>query len=403
MRFSRTLFVAALVACGDDGRSASPDASVDAPLVDAPLETALCNGTSGLRAPLPECSPEFPCVRIAAELPQEPITTPTETPACSDVRWNERLADSLGGLTRYACVARAPGATASSRRPLVVWLHPGGEGADNAERETRLLDKFATFDLTSDDARPGFTLVVPQGRNLHFPTLDARDGRHHDFYYRDLASPSTNPDIANVDALIDRMVAEGHVDPARIFIMGWSNGAFFGQLYAIARHTTPTPGGSRVAAAAVFAAADPFEDVLFDPFEQRTKLPTDGSCQLLAYPASTVPIQMTYRSCDGAVACGASDAACVQPEPGYVTTAWLSRAATLLPNLTGRLIGGIERTGFIDEPVGQCTAIATCSAQATSLCIVNHLRWPDGVYANGSGVDNEPAMLGFLRDHPRGS
>jgi poly(3-hydroxybutyrate) depolymerase len=311
---SRQLAVSIILVLGCSGDpEATPDGgdavAIDAPAADA--ATPLCNGTTGLRAPLPTCSPERPCVRIAAELPQVAITTPTEIPACGDSRWDERLAYPIGDLTRYACVARAPGASAASRRPLVVWLHPGGEGADNAEQETRLLDKLARFDLTADPARPGFSLVVPQGRNLHFPTLEPRDGRHHDFYYRDLGSPSTNPDVANLDALIDRLVAEGHVDPARIFVMGWSNGAFFGQLYAIARHATATPGGSRVAAAAVFAAADPFGDVRYDPFAQRPTQAADGSCQLTSYPTSAVPIQLTYRTCDGAVACGASDAACV--------------------------------------------------------------------------------------------
>jgi len=31
--------------------------------------------------------------------------------------------------------------------------------------------------------------------------------------------------------------------------------------------------------------------------------------------------------------------------------------------------------------------------------LLNHARWPDGV-ADGSGVDHEPRMLDFLRDHP---
>ena len=390
------LVLAILAAC--DGTTATPDAPIDtAPDAPAPL----CSTTTGLREPLPQCSPEQPCTRIAVELPQDPITAPTHVPACGSSTWDERLEYEIGGITRYACVARAPGASASSLRPLVIWLHPGGEGADNAEAETELLAKQATFDLSADPARPGFTLVVPQGRNLRFPTLDPRDGRHHDFYYRDLASPSQNPDIANVDTLIDRFVAEGHVDPARIYIMGWSNGAFFGQLYAIARFSTATPGGSRVAAAAVFAAADPFGDVEFDPFAQRMKQPSDGSCAAAALPASAAPIQMTYRSCDGAVACGTTDASCVLPEPGYVTDDWLARASTSLPNLTGRRIGGVERGTMNDLPVGQCTAIPSCTTQAQSLCMVNHLRWPDGVYRNATGTDNEPVMLQFLRDHPR--
>jgi poly(3-hydroxybutyrate) depolymerase len=398
---TRVLLIVVFLGCGGGDPPASPDDALpgDATLDPPDAAPALCTDTTGLRAPLPACSVEQPCTRIAAELPQVPITTPTEVPSCADPRWDERLSYEHAGVPRHACLARAPGASASSLRPLIVWLHPGGEGADNAG-QTQLLAKLATFDLTGDPARAGFTLVVPQGRNLRFPTVDPRDGRHHDFYFRDLGSPSQNPDISNVDALIDRLVAEGHVDPARIYVMGWSNGAFFGQLYAIARHATPTPGGSRVAAAAVFAAADPFHDVDFDPFTQQPKLSTDGSCQLASYPASAVPIQMTYRSCDGAVACGTSDAACVEPEPGYETDAWLVRAATTLPNLVGRRIGGVELGTDLDLPVDRCTAIPSCTPQAKSLCMVNHLRWPDGIYQNGSGVDNEPTMLGFLRDHP---
>jgi poly(3-hydroxybutyrate) depolymerase len=85
---------------------------------------------------------------------------------------------------------------------------------------------------------------------------------------RNLDSPSTNPDIARVDALIDTVVGQGMVDSRRIYVMGWSNGGFFAQLYVLARHATATPDGQRVAAAAVFAAANPFEDIRWDPFQE---------------------------------------------------------------------------------------------------------------------------------------
>jgi poly(3-hydroxybutyrate) depolymerase len=59
------------------------------------------------------------------------------------------------------------------------------------------------------------------------------------------------------------MLDEG-VDPRRIYVMGWSNGGFFGQLLAIARHAGSS-AGYRVAAAAVFASADPSAGVERDP------------------------------------------------------------------------------------------------------------------------------------------
>jgi hypothetical protein len=35
------------------------------------------------------------------------------------------------------------------------------------------------------------------------------------------------------------------------------------------------------------------------------------------------------------------------------------------------------------------------------LCLVNHLRWPDGDYHNGTlGLDREPRMLTFVAAHP---
>jgi len=37
------------------------------------------------------------------------------------------------------------------------------------------------------------------------------------------------------------------VDPARIYVSSWSNGARFAALYAFARHDEGTPGGHRVA------------------------------------------------------------------------------------------------------------------------------------------------------------
>ena len=391
-----------LVSCVGRGDSNSPQIMAD-----------LCNTSTGLRAPLPACSSGTVCTRIASELGVPMIDTPTFTPSCNLAMWDERFTQDVLGFTRHACIHRPPGASVLSQRPLVIWLHPGGAGtADLAATESGLINKADTFDLTGDPTRQGFILASVQGRNLRFPTAAPRDGQHHDFYYRDLDSPSTNPDIANVDALIDAIVQEGIVDTNRIYVVGWSNGAFFSQLYAIARHITPTAGGNRVASAAVFATANPFGDVSWDPFNETIN---DGSTSCdLAIPSSTTPIFIVYRSSDAAVACDAIQAACFSTEPGYTTDQWITEATQAGLQVTGLLIGGLESgsiaaldadalggcTDFSGGcPVGDCT---TAPLGDTCLSFVNHARWPDGVYNSFpfTGIDREIDMLQFLRNNP---
>jgi poly(3-hydroxybutyrate) depolymerase len=61
-----------------------------------------------------------------------------------------------------------------------------------------------------------------------------------------------NADARSLDTLIDELVRERVAEPARIDRMGWSNGAFFSQEYALFRTCTPTPDGHRVAAVVAF-------------------------------------------------------------------------------------------------------------------------------------------------------
>lgn len=394
------LTLALFTACGSGSGGDTP------PVAEV---TSACADATGLSAPLPACTPATPCTRVAPELDVQSIVSPTVTPECG-APWSQRYTHSVLGFTRHACIYRPAGASATSQRPLVLWFHPGGQGsADLAGSQAGLLAKAGSFDLTGDASRPGFILVSVQGRNLRFPTVQPRDGQHHDFYYRDLGSPSTNPDIANADALIDAMVAENIVDTSRIYVAGWSNGGFFSQLYAIARSGTATAGGNRIAAAAVFAAADPFEGISRDPFSG--ELIDDGdACRLAQYPASQVPILIVHRTADSAVACNAVQAACFSTEPGYTTTQWLTDAGQAGLNVQGLLIGGLETGAALDTnmvactdysaacPVGDCI---TAPLSDACLSLVNHLRWPDGVYDNPpDGVDREVDMLQFLADHP---
>lgn len=356
---------------------------------------------TGAPAPLPVCSLANPCTRPAPELGVSQITEPSFVPVCA----TSQAAQDAGrppyddgapvqrvdeaGINRYACLYQPPGASASTPYPLVVFLHGGGAGtASNVYDFTSLRTKAVGHVLGADAARPGFFLLSIQGRNLHYPTFNNRDGRHHDFYFRDLGMPSTNPDIAHLDRRIDELVATGAVDPQRIYVVGWSNGGFFGQMYAIARHATPTPGGNRVAAAVPYSAADPFHNT------NHGQVP---SYQLDPYPTSTVPILLVSRSCD-IVACNQAQADWLLAgfgavtEPGHVVQTWIAQdlpAKVQNPNGQWLIVSGAGQV------VGACSPDNACTR---TIGLVNHLRWPDGV-ADG-GDDHEPAMLDFLRGHP---
>lgn len=398
------LTLSLLAACGGGGGGGGAS---NVPPVD-PTPSA-CAAATGLSAPLPACTAATPCTRVAPELGVQSIVTPTETPSCG-APWSERYTHNVLGFTRHACIYRPSGASATSKRPLILWFHPGGQGsADLAGSEAGLLAKAENYDLTGDMSRPGFVLVSVQGRNLRFPTAAPRDGQHHDFYYRDLRSPSSNPDIANADALIDAMVEEDIVDTNRIYVAGWSNGAFFSQLYAIARRDTATAGDNRIAAAAVFAAADPFAGISWDPFSE-TSTEDGDACRLATYPVSDVPILVVHRTADSAVACDAAQAACFATEPGYTTMQWLYDANQAGLQVRGLLINGLETSASLDADANSCTGysaacpVGDCSTAPSSdacLSLVNHLRWPDGDYNNPpDGLDREEDMFQFLAARP---
>ncbi len=352
---------------------------------------------TGLPAPLEVCSQANPCTRPAPELGVSQITEPSFVPVCRTSESGRPPYDDgapvhrvdANGVDRYACLYQPLGASPDNKLPLVVFLHGGGVGAaSNVYDFTSLRAKAVTTVLGADAGQPGFFLLSIQGRSLHYPTFNNRDGHHHDFYYRDLRTRSTNPDIVNLDRHIDDLVASGRVDPRRIYVMGWSNGGFFAQMYGIARHATPTPGGNRVAAVTPYTAADPFNNT------SRDQVP---SYQLDPYPTSTVPIMLVSRSCD-IVACNQAQADSFESnfgtvtEPGHVVDPWISQdlpTKVRNPNALWRIVTGTGQ---------QTTACSPNSICTPTIGLINHMRWPDGV-ADGSGIDHEPAMLEFLRAH----
>lgn len=116
-----------------------------------------------------------------------------------------------GGIDREYLIHR-PTTAAAGLRPAVLVFHGGGGTAANMSRAT-------TFDRLAD--RDGFVAVYPEGYERSW-----NDGRGTDTK----AGAAGIDDVAFVAALIDRLVADEHVDPARVYATGLSNGAMFTEL-----------------------------------------------------------------------------------------------------------------------------------------------------------------------------
>lgn len=422
--FYISVLCAGLVACSNDRRVSRPngettedmnrngapgDDSTSCDDCDA-ASSAVCNGTTGAVAPLRPCSAEEPCTNLLetytnsmfTDPPLTEIDVPTFVPAnCSTsdrgvasgrpafddgapLSWTDEA-----GITRYHCEYRPDGTSSDSPRPLLLVVHGSGGNATSVYDTMSYRAKASDFDLSGDPARPGFIMVAPQGRNLHWPTTSAQDGSKHDTFHRDFGAPSANPDIAYYDQLVDSLVAEGVVDPDRIYITGWSNGARFAAMYAIARHDTATPGGNNIAAVANYSGGDPFSNGFHGQ---------SPSCQQATYPTTNVPLLLVSRRCD-VIACNAAQDSSfreggLETSPGNIAEDWIAtlRGEMQNPNVEWRLISGIGT----EVAEGNCTSAALCGIGTALLA---HVRWPDGI-ADNSGNDYEVAMLDFLRDNP---
>jgi hypothetical protein len=161
----------------------------------------------------------------------------------------------------------------------------------------------------------------------------------------------------------------------------------------------------------VFAAANPFEDISWDPFNESDH---EGSSCEIDVPASTVPIFIVYRSSDLAVACNDRHAECFQTEPGYTVDRWIDQANGAGIPVTGLRIGGLESSSpaQLDGVALTCTdysaacptgACATEPDSDACLSLKNHTLWPDGIYESisiNSGIDRENDMLQYFRMNP---
>jgi polyhydroxybutyrate depolymerase len=147
-------------------------------------------------------------------------------------------ADTLAwqGRPRAYHVYRPPGVTPGTAIPLVVALHGSGGSALG-------MDPLTGGALRAEAARRGWLLVCPDGIAKGW-----NDGRPLTAA-RDRARVGVD-DVGFLSALIERMVAEEHADPSRVYVTGISNGGFMALRLALER-------SERIAAVAAVAAGVP--------------------------------------------------------------------------------------------------------------------------------------------------
>jgi predicted esterase len=185
------------------------------------------------------------------------------------------------GQQRYACFLIKP---SSKPLPLLVWLHPSLAPASAIFLTNLTLDS-DTANLTgTSNGSLGYHLLLPFGRDtVHIYPLPDNEGLGWDNWYRNYnrSDPALNVDVETIDYFIKQVVLNQsstfHIDPSRVYMSGWSNGASMAVEYAL-----NTPG---IAAVAAYAAPDPYRDYK-DP------------CAQVPYPSSFTPILILYNQCD---------------------------------------------------------------------------------------------------------
>ncbi len=283
------------------------------------------------------------------------------------------------GYDRYACLWEP---SAAAPLPLVIYLHPSVLGPQTVAK-TGLLKYQNTISL-SPGGPAGYIVLAPAGRRTlhHYPRPDEK-GLGWDNWYRQLnpggdvivrgALYRPNADGAAIDHFVKLELSTGQVDPERIYVMGWSNGAAMAYLYGLNR--------PYIAAAVLYSAPDPF-GALGDPCPQTpiTGQPHDGAQIEIFNPA--LAVMHVHNSCDIAGLCPNSE-----------------RMARQLRAVSANFNDAIIDYG--GAQVAQCTL--SCGADEDgavtpgadflgySLGILEHTRWPKGW---------TPVMLDFLRSHP---
>lgn len=257
------------------------------------------------------------------------------------------------GTMRYACLnlpqQAAAEPNAGRQWPLLIYLHGSLTTPDSLYWFGRqLFQLHHHYPLSSDPAIQGFIVLSPEGRRAKPWRSDGPQtgaGFHWDEWHR---NPADNLDALAIDHFVDQVVATGRVDPRRIYVFGWSNGAYMAALYGVWR-------SERIAAIAQYAGADPWS---------RSPCPVP-----LRYDRQT-PLVLLRNLCDRLVPCAAS-------------SAWI---ATLTEQ-------GWPFKAYNLDLRGNITAASACDQRCSTIKgLYAHGRWP-----RTRALEE---MLSFLKQHP---
>ncbi len=169
----------------------------------------LAAGCAGEAAPAPETTREAaPATTTTTAGEPAAATTTTSSPSDPAPAAPEGQNEATVGGDRPARLVLPPGWDAAGLpRPLVVLLH--GYTASG-----RLQDVYLGVSATGSDL--GYLTLTPDG---------TRDSFGNRFWnVTDLTTPVD--DVGYLLALIDEVVADYNADPARVFVVGHSNGGF---------------------------------------------------------------------------------------------------------------------------------------------------------------------------------
>lgn len=292
--------------------------------------------------------------------------------------WND-----ADGTERYACVYEPKSQPENTRLPMVVYLHPSLYGAGTIHF-TNLLHYQNSTSLSAAPDKTGFIVLAPQGRKTtHYYPFPDNTGVGWDNWYRQLNAAGDvkiggtvyreNVDAATIDHFIAKERATGKVDPDRIYLTGWSNGAAMAFLYALNR--------PNIAAIAVYSALNPF-GALEDQCVQTPVMgqPVDnGKIQIINPHAATMHV---HNNCDALGICPNGEQLSDQLTALGVTVndVVVDSIGRQVQGCMGACGGNPEGdTHIVDNPLGY------------SLGLANHGRWP---------LTWTSTMLDFLRAHP---
>ncbi len=275
-----------------------------------------------------------------------PVTFPL---ICED---GEQLNYEQGSVLRHACLNYPDQADSLDYQwPLIVYIH--GSLVTPMSLYTFGRDFFNLrddFKLSNNDSIRGFITLSPEGRIAKPWTgqgPSTGEGFHWDEWYR---NPDDNLDADAIDYFLNQVVSTGKVDTSRIYVFGWSNGAYMTVLYSTWR-------SSRIAAMGQYAGANPWS---------RTPCPIPMSY------TRQVPLFLMRNLCDALVPCDS-------------TKQWID---TLTANNWPFEYHNLDA-------VGEFTLNDSCSTDpgcSGDMGLVEHMRWPRKTSLE--------FMLEYFRLHP---